>query len=449
MQQLDSTVIANALPAISQSIGADAVTLDLAITSYLLSVAIFIPISGWVADKYGARNIFRIAIAVFTLSSILCGFADSLATLVAGRILQGMGGAMMVPVGRLVILKTVPKSELVRAMVYLTTPAIIAPVLGPPIGGYIVTYGSWRWIFFMNAPIGLIGILLVTLFMEEVREHDAGRPDLIGFMLTGIGLAGLVFGFETMGRGMIPLTAVLGLLAGGSIAMTLYWFHAKRVAQPIIDFRLFQHKTFFAAVFGGNLCRFGQGSLPFLLAMMLQLGFGYSAFVSGLLTFSSAAGAMCMKFSVGPIIRRFGFRAVLVYDTVIISLFFIVYALITETTPYWAIMLVLLVGGFFRSLQFTSLASLTYADIPTPMMSRATSLASMGQQLAQSIGVGLTASIVHLSLIWRGGETVSAEDVRPAFVALCFCTLAGLYFFKSMDPRAGEELSGRGKIKAS
>ena len=226
MQQLDSTVIANALPAISQSIGADAVTLDLAITSYLLSVAIFIPISGWVADKYGARNIFRIAIAVFTLSSILCGFADSLATLVAGRILQGMGGAMMVPVGRLVILKTVPKSELVRAMVYLTTPAIIAPVLGPPIGGYIVTYGSWRWIFFMNAPIGLIGILLVTLFMEEVREHDAGRPDLIGFMLTGIGLAGLVFGFETMGRGMIPLTAVLGLLAGGSIAMTLFPIHA-------------------------------------------------------------------------------------------------------------------------------------------------------------------------------------------------------------------------------
>jgi len=448
MQQLDSTVIANALPAISQSIGAEAVTLDLAITSYLLSVAVFIPISGWVADKFGGKLVFRIAIAVFTLSSILCGFADSLGTLVAGRILQGMGGAMMVPVGRLVILKTVPKSDLVRAMTFLTTPAIIAPVLGPPIGGYIVTYGSWRWIFFMNAPIGLLGILLVTLFMEEVREKDAGRPDLPGFVLTGIGLAGLVFGFETMGRGMIPPWAVAALLVGGSLAMTLYWFHAKRVEQPIINFGLFRHRTFLAAVFGGNLCRFGQGSLPFLLAMMLQLGFGYSAFLSGILTFSSAAGALCMKMTVGPIIRKFGFRNVLIYDTVIIALFFLAYASITGTTPYWAIMLVLLVGGFFRSLQFTSLASLTYADIPAPMMSRATSLASMAQQLAQSIGVGLTASIVHLSLMLRGGETVSAEDVRPAFVALFFFTTASLYFFRSLDPAAGEELTGRGKIKA-
>ncbi|MBV9523215.1 MAG: MFS transporter, partial [Alphaproteobacteria bacterium] len=284
MENLDSTVIATALPQIAASMNEDPVRLSLAITTYLLSLAIFIPASGWFADRFGARTIFRLAIIVFTLGSILCGFSGNLVELTLSRILQGIGGAMMVPVGRLVLLRAVPKAELVRAMAYLTVPAMIGPVLGPPVGGAIVTFATWRWIFFLNVPIGILGIVLVSIFIRNDREPEVPRLDFAGFLLSGTALAGLMLGFETVGRDGVPLPAALALLGIGLAASLLYLRHAARHPHPILDLLLLRIPTFAIAVTGGFLFRLGLGALPFLLPLMLQLGFGVTPFTSGLLT---------------------------------------------------------------------------------------------------------------------------------------------------------------------
>ncbi len=443
MQQLDSTVIATALPSIAESMNDDPIRLNLAITSYLLAVAIFIPISGWMADKFGARLIFHSAILIFTLSSVLCGLSESLPMLVAARMLQGVGGAMMVPVGRLVILKTVPKADLVRAMTYLTVPAVIGPILGPPVGGFIVTYSSWRWIFFINVPIGILGIVLVSLLMREVKEDDVPPLDFWGFALAGIGLASVVFGLETLGKGVIPNEAIAAMILGGAGLMALYFRHVRDIDRPIVDLQVFRFPTFYASVVGGILSRIGMGALPFLLAMLLQLGFGLDAFTAGLITFASAAGSLTMKFTVRPIIRKFGFRRVLIWNVVIVSGFFASYAAFRDTTPHGLIILGLLLGGFFRSLQFTSLNTLMYADVPQPLMSRASTVASMIQQLTQSIGIGLAGLLLHFSIYLRGGTSIEQGDVSPVFLVIAAISLLSLFFFLPLSPNAGAEVSGR------
>ncbi len=442
MENLDSTVIATALPAIARSLNEDPLRLNLAITSYLLSLAVFIPLSGWIADRYGARRVFRTAIVIFTAGSIACGIAQSLPELVAARIVQGMGGAMMVPVGRLVMLRTVPKSELVRAMSYLTVPALLGPVMGPPLGGFIVTYGSWRWIFFINLPIGVLGIVLATLFIEDVRESERWPLDLVGFILSGVGLAGLVFGFETAGRGVLPDGIVALLLGLGAIATTLYVFHARLRPYPIIDLSLLRIPTFGAAITGGLLFRIGVGATPFLLPLMLQLGFGLSPLGSGLLTFASAAGALTMKLTAAPIIRLLGFRSVLLGNAAISSVFLAASALFSPTTPHWLIFIVLLSGGFFRSLQFTSINTLAYADVPPALMSRATSFQSMIQQLSASIGVGSGALLVHMTLVFRDHGTLGAADFAPAFVVIGLISVSSILLFLQLSPQAGAEVSG-------
>jgi len=311
MQNLDSTVIATALPAIAVSLHEDPLRLNLAITSYLLSLAVFIPLSGWMADRFGARPVFCWAIAVFTLGSAGCGLAYNLPELIAARILQGMGGAMMVPVGRLVLLRTVPKADLVRALAFLSMPALLGPVIGPPLGGFIVTYSSWRWIFYINLPVGILGIVLGRLFIADLRERNVGPLDLRGFVLAGVGLAGLTFGLEAVGRGALPVTVVGGLIVGGAICVALYVLHARHASYPIIDLALMRIPTFAASIYGGSLFRVGIGALPFLLPMLLQVGFGMNALGSGLLTFASAAGAMTMRLTATPVIRLVGFRRVL------------------------------------------------------------------------------------------------------------------------------------------
>ncbi|HYL57375.1 MAG TPA: DHA2 family efflux MFS transporter permease subunit, partial [Candidatus Acidoferrales bacterium] len=402
MQTLDSTVIATALPAMARSLGEDPVRLNLAITSYLLSLAVFVPLSGWMADRYGARTVFRAAIVIFTIGSVLCGVSNSLAQLVAARILQGFGGAMMVPVGRLIVLKTIAKSELVTAMSYLTVPAVLGPVVGPPVGGFIVTYYSWRWIFFINVPMGFAGIALVTAFIENIREEETPPLDWRGFVLTGLGLAGLVFGFESIGRGVVPPAIIAGVMAAGAMCIAAYVLHERRTPYPIIDLDLLRVPTFAAATVGGGLFRMGIGALPFLLAMLLQVVFGLSPFASGMLTFTSAAGALFMKMSAPPIIRRFGFRTTLIGNGVLSSLILMSYALFRPSTPHAVIVLTLLTGGFFRSLQFTALGTLAYADLAPTQMSGASSLASMAQQLFLSLGVAAAALLLHVSMGMRG-----------------------------------------------
>jgi EmrB/QacA subfamily drug resistance transporter len=443
MQNLDSTVIATALPTIAHSLGESPLRLNVAITCYLLSLAVFIPISGWTADRFGARRVFSAAIVVFTLGSIGCGCADSLAALVIARIVQGMGGAMMVPVGRLVLLRTVPKSDLVRAMSYVSVPALIGPVMGPPLGGFIVTYASWRWIFFINIPIGVLGIVLVNLLVANLKETGRRPFDYRGFALTGIGLSTLAFGFENVGRGALSLAAVVGLLLIGAGCTLLYVRHASRVSHPIIDLALLKIPTYASATIGGFLFRMGLGALPFLLPLMLQVGFGLDPLSSGLLTFASAAGAMTMKMTAARIIRTLGFRSVLVGNAVISAAFLFGYALFRPTTPHLVIFLALLAGGFFRSLQMTSINTLSYADVPSAMLSRATSLTSMAQQLSQTVGVATGALFLQLVLALRDGAALTAPDFYPAFVGVAIISLLSVPFFLRMAPDAGAEVSGR------
>jgi len=449
MENLDGTVISTALPQIAASIGTDPIRLSLGITAYLLSLAVFIPVSGWVADRFGARTIFRAAIAVFTVGSILCGLSNSLFELTAARVFQGLGGAMMVPVGRLVLLRSVDKRELVRAMAYLTVPALLGPVMGPPVGGFLATYVSWRWIFFLNVPIGIAGIALVSIFIENHREPDVPPLDLVGFILSGLALSGLMLGFETVGRDGVSPAVAIALLATGFIAAVGYVRHASRHPHPLLDLTLFGIPTFRIAVGGGLMFRIGMGALPFLLPLMLQLGFGMTAFASGMLTFASAAGALIMKMTAQPILRWLGFRLTLFWNALISSAFLFIYAALRPGTPDLLILALLLAGGFFRSLQFTGLNTLAFADIVPVRMSRATSLSSTAQQLSMSMGVATGAALLHATLAVRGTGDLAADDFWPAFVALGVLTVGSAALFARLAPDAGAELTGRHSAAAA
>jgi EmrB/QacA subfamily drug resistance transporter len=443
MQSLDSTVIATALPTMAKTFGADPVHMNVALTSYLLSLAVFIPASGWIADRYGARTVFRIAIAVFTLGSVLCGRADSLAFLVVSRILQGIGGAMMVPVGRLVLLRTAAKQELVAAMAWLTVPALLGPVLGPPVGGFIVTYFSWRWIFDINIPIGILGIVLVSLFVEDVREPPRGRFDGIGLLFSGIALASLMFGLETAGRGVVPRDLTTTMIAIGLVAVVGYLLHARRHPAPLLDLSLMRLPCFGVALSAMMLFRTGIGAIPFLLPMMLQVGFGASAVQSGLITFASSAGALVMKPATQHALRLFGFRDTLVWNGVISAVMIAICAAFRPTWPAAAIYAALLIGGFFRSLQFTAYNTLAYGDVPRARMSSATSLYVTCQQLAATIGISTGAVSLEISTALSGRAVPQPIDFSHAFLVVAMFTLVAAPIALWMPRNAGDELTGR------
>jgi EmrB/QacA subfamily drug resistance transporter len=443
MENMDATVIATSLPAIAADIGTSPLALKLAVTSYLLSLAVFIPASGWTADRFGARTVFRAAIAVFVIGSIGCALASSLTHFVIARILQGVGGAMMTPVGRLIMVRTVDRRELVAAMAWLTIPALFGPVLGPPVGGFITTYFSWHWIFLINVPIGLIGTVLVTRYIENVRAETREAFDAVGMVLAGVGVAGLVFGLSVLGLDYLPRPVVGAMIGVGAVASVLYVLHARRTPSPLLDLSLLRVPTFRASVGGGFLFRLGVGAMPFLLPLMLQIGFNLTPFQSGLITFSSALGAMSMKAAITFVLRRFGFRAVLTVNALISAAFLAACGAFTPATPYWLMIAVLLVGGFFRSLEFTSINTIAYADIPKPLVGRATALASVAQQLSLSTGVAIGALAVDLTLQAKHRQTITADDFSPAFLAIAVISaLASLVFFR-LPPDAGAELAAR------
>jgi EmrB/QacA subfamily drug resistance transporter len=445
METMDSTVIATSLPAIAADLNQDPVALKLALTSYLLSLAVFIPASGWVADRFGARTVFRAAIVVFTLGSALCGFAQSLPDFVLYRILQGMGGAMMVPVGRLVILRRVPKAELISALAWLTIPALLGPVVGPPLGGFITTYTSWQWIFWLNIPVAVLGVLLATYFIPNVREPDLPPLDVKGFVLSSIGLAGLAFGLTTISQGLLPAPAVASLLALGGIGCWLYVCHAREAAAPLIDLRLLKVKTFYASLVGGSLFRIGIGAMPFLLPLLFQLTFGMTPFQSGLLTLAGAIGAVTMKATAARILRRFGFRRVLVANALIAGAFLAASALFVPGIPLAVIFALLLVGGFFKSLEFTSINTLAYADIEPKVMSRATSFASVAQQLSMSAGVAIGALVLEGGRMARGSLTLVTSDFTTAFLLVAVITASSAFVFAGLPHGAGASLSARAR----
>jgi EmrB/QacA subfamily drug resistance transporter len=440
MENVDSSAIATSLPEISRDLAVDPIALKLALTSYLLSLAVFIPISGWMADKFGARTVFRAAIVVFTLGSLACGFAVSLPDLVLYRIIQGMGGAMMVPVGRLVILRMVPKHELVSALAWLVIPALIGPMIGPPLGGFITTFFHWRWIFWINIPIGIAGFWLATKYIEDIREENVPPLDVSGFILSGIGLTGLAFGFTTIGQELLPVWLSASMIAVGAVVMYFYVRHARKHPAPLIDLKLLSVQTFRASVAGGSLFRIGIGAMPFLLPLMFQLGFGLSPLQSGLLTFAGAAGAILMRASAAPILRRFGIKRVLVVNTVIAVAFVAACGLFTPGTPYFIVIAVLFVGGFFRSLQFTSLNSLAFADLGQSTMSQATSFTSVAQQISISAGVAVAAVVLEILRYSRGTNEILLGDYSIAFFAVSLCSLGAIFLLLKLPIDAGASL---------
>jgi EmrB/QacA subfamily drug resistance transporter len=443
MENMDSTVIATSLPAIAADIGTDPLALKLAVTSYLLSLAVFIPVSGWTADRFGARTVFRAAIAVFMLGSIGCALSGSLTQLVIARIVEGMGGAMMTPVARLILVRSVDKRELINAMIWVTLPALIGPLLGPPLGGFITTYISWHWIFLINIPIGLAGIVLATLFIEDLRAAAPDPFDGIGALLAGLGIGGLAFGGSVLG--LLPAGAVVALIAGGAVATFAYVLHARRTPAPVLDLSLLKIPTLRAAVLGGFVYRCGIGAMPFLLPLLLQLGFDLTAFQSGLITLSNVVGAMGMKTVVPLILRRFGFRRVLVVNALISAALVAACATFQPGVSFAFIVGMLIVGGFFRSLEFTSLNTIAYADIDTGRMSRATSLVAVGQQVSISVGVAIGALAVDLTLWARGHghSAITAADFQPAFLAIAAIAACASVAFARMPADAGAELARR------
>jgi EmrB/QacA subfamily drug resistance transporter len=443
MENMDSTVIATSLPAIAADIGTSPLTLKLAITSYLLSLAVFIPASGWTADRFGARAVFSVAIGVFIVGSIGCALSTSITHFVIARIIQGIGGAMMTPVGRLVLLRSIDKSALVNAMAWVTMPALIGPVIGPPLGGFITTYFSWHWIFLINIPIGLLGIWLALKYIDPIKSENPERFDVVGLVLAGLGVAGLAFGLSVAGLGLLSWEVVTALIVGGGIAMGFYLWHAKRTASPVLDFTLIKHPTLRASLTGGFMYRLGIGALPFLLPLLMQVGFGLSPFKSGLVTFASAVGALGMKALAARIIRTFGFRNIMVINAVVSSFFLAACALFTPATPLLLIMIILVVGGFFRSLQFTAINTVAYAEVEPAQMSRATTLVSVNQQLAISAGVAVGAFSVESTMLYQHVTELDAGVFAPAFLVVAVISAISAYFFWQMPDDAGNEISGR------
>jgi len=443
MEQMDSTVISTSLPAIARAIGTEPLALKLAVTSYLLSLAICIPASGWTADRFGGRNVFRIAIGVFVLGSIGCAASHSLEQFVFARIVQGMGGAMMTPVGRLILVRSIDKHLLLNAMSLVTIPALIGPICGPPLGGFITTYASWHWIFLINVPIGLLGIGLASSFIPNVRIEHHEPFDTVGFILSGLGIGGLAFGLSVMGLDFLPVGIVATLLIGGAVSTIVYVVHARRTVAPILDLNLLKLPTFRASIVGGFLFRLGVGALPFLLPLLLQVGFGLTPFQSGLITFTGALGSMFMKAAITRVVKRFGYRDVLLYNSLVSSVFLAACATFVPGMPFWAMIAVLLSGGFFRSLQFTSINTIAYAEVEPAKMSRATTLVAAAQQLSLSTGVAVGALVVEITLRLKHATAMSAADFPPAFLAIGLLAASASFVFVRLKPNAGEELSGR------
>jgi len=446
MENMDSTILATALPTIARDLSVNPISLKLAVTSYLVGLAVFIPVSSWVADRFGARTTFRAALVLFLAASVGCAFSTSLSGFVAWRFIQGVGGAMMTPVGRLVIVRSVPKPELVAALATLTIPALIGPMLGPPLGGLIVTYADWRWIFLVNIPIGLAGIVLATLYFSD--ETPERTPlDVVGFAMCAVALLGLILGATALGRHVAPQWAIALSFVVGATAALLYVRHARVTAHPLLDLGLFARPSFDAGIVGGSLFRLGIGAAAFLLPLMLQLGFGLSPLTSGLLTFGSAVGALAMKTLGVRILNAYGFRRVLIVNGTLACLSIAAMGLFGPATPLEVIGIVVLVGGALRSLQFTSMNALMYADVSGRETGAATSMGSVAQQVSISLGVAIGALVLELSQHAAGRADPGPQDFSIALLVMAAASALCLIKMIRLPADAGRSLTRDGVLK--
>jgi EmrB/QacA subfamily drug resistance transporter len=440
MEQLDTTIITTALPDMAQSLDTTPLRLNLAITTYVLTLAVFIPVSGWFADRFGARRIFALALFIFTLGSVLCGLAESFGMLLATRALQGLGGAMMTPVGRLILLRSFPRSQLVTAMTYTTLPAIVGPVIGPLLGGALTTYASWRWIFYVNVPFGILGIVLALRFVEDVRGDAGQKFDFPGFLMVGAGVALLQLGLENIGHPMLATHWTWSILAAAALLLLAFGRYARTVAAPAVDLTLFGFRAFSVGTLAGGLCRIGLNGVPFLLPLMLQVGFGMSPVVSGSITFVSSFGAVVIRSLLSSLLRLFGFARVLIGSAVLGSVVVAGFSLLQPDTPHWALTLYVALFGLIRSAQFMTSNTLSYADLPPEKLSRATSLGGVLQQLSVSFGVSVAAML--LGLVSWNSPALTPQRFHEVFLLAAIIPLLSIPGFLYLRPQDGAQVSG-------
>jgi EmrB/QacA subfamily drug resistance transporter len=448
MENMDSTVIATSLAAIAEDIGTDPIALKLAMTSYLVALAIFIPISSWTADRYGARNVFRWAIVVFIIGSIACAVANSLPTFVASRFLQGMGGAMMTPIARLVLVRATPRSELVAAMAWLTIPGLIGPIMGPPVGGFLTTYLSWHWIFIINVPIGFLGIFLVTRFLPEFKRNAPRAMDFPGFILAGTAFAGWVFGVSVLTLPALPPIYGIVTLVVGTLSAAIYVWHAFRIEHPVLDLRLFRFPLFRTSVVAGTFFRLGVGGTPLLFPLMLQLVFGLSPFESGMVTFAGAVGALAAKFAAERVLEVFGFRTSLIWATFVTALGIFAMGVYDQFTPSALIITILIVAGFFQSIFWTGSNAFTFADIDDKDSGGANVISQVLVQISLAFGVALGGGALEASQMLRGQAEPALVDFHIAFYVIGAVTLVSTAMFFFLPRDAGQHISGHGLPKA-
>jgi len=442
MENLDGTVIITALPQMAQSFHVHALDLNIGVSAYLLTLAALIPASGWMADRFGLRTVFAGAIIVFTAASMLCGLCQSLVGFTLARILQGVGGAMMVPVGRLAVLRTTEKHELINAIATITWPGLAAPLLGPPLGGFLATYASWHWIFYLNVPLGLAALVAALRLLP--RGRAPARPfDGVGFVLTGTACFALVYGLELVSRDQASRATVAGVLLGTATIWAAAWVHARRQAHPLMDLRAMVIRSYAVTIRGGACYRMAIAAIPFLLPLLFQIGFGLNGFIAGALVLAVFAGNLAMKPLTTPILRRFSFRATLLVNGSLNAAIIFACALLTPATPVPAIVALLFASGMTRSMQFTALNTLAFADVPEAWMSGANTVFNMVQQLFMAMGIALGAVALRLAGLLGPRAVAGAIPLahfRTAFVIIGAISLLGALDVSGMDPRAGDNV---------
>ncbi|HHD7788736.1 TPA: MFS transporter [Klebsiella pneumoniae] len=448
MEFLDGTVIATALPDMARDFGVTAVELNIGISAYLITLAVLIPASGWIADRFGARAIFTLALAIFTLASVFCGLSTEVHIFVAMRILQGVGGALMVPVGRLAVLRTTPKHQLIKAIATLTWPALVAPIIGPPLGGFITRYASWHWIFFINVPLGLAAIILSLRIIPDIRETERRSFDLSGFITTSVAMVSLVTAMERLGDRQPQIWPTLALAALGFGCLLYSIRHFRRAAAPMVRLDALQAPTFRVTMYGGSLFRASISAVPFLLPLLFQVGFGMDPFHSGLLVLAVFVGNLTIKPATTPLIRWLGFRRLLLINGALNVCSLLACALLTPQTQVWAIMLILYLGGVFRSIQFTGVSTLAFADVPAAQMSDANTLFSTASQLA--VGLGITLGAIGIRLGEQVGDWLHLTELpgisfRLSFVFIALICLVGMIDSLHLAKTAGSSVSEKKK----
>jgi EmrB/QacA subfamily drug resistance transporter len=443
MEFLDATVIATALPQMAQTFHTSPITLSAGMSVYMLALAVFTPICGWMADRFGSCSVFSTAIGVFTVASILCGISNTPFQFIAARVLQGMGGSMMVPVGRLVVLHNTEKKNMIRAIAYLTWPGLLAPVIGPPVGGFITTYATWRWIFLLNVPLGVAGIIFALILIPNKHSDKKTRLDIPGFIFAGVTCAAVMYGMDLIGRRNAPWL-LIALMAGVALLFGyLTTWHANHHPHSLLEFSTLKIHTFASTIWGGSVFRMAVYAIPFLTPLMFQIGFGLNAFQSGLMVLAIFAGNIAMKPLTTPALRRYGFRKLLLVNGTLLAAAVLACAFLSPGTPRFIILAVLFWGGLCRSMQFTSINTLTFADVPAPQLSGANTLFSVAWQMSAGMGIALGAVALQMSSLIHGGHSIlTVSDFHVAFVMIAGVSIVSLYDAFRLDPKAGAVVTG-------